>query len=110
MPSLPPLSPEQRADALVKAAAARHARAELKGSLKAGQVGVRDVFRMAYTEQDEAVLKMPVFDLLKSLPGVGDVRARQLMQRLGIAEGRRIRGLGDRQRAALEAEFAPVAA
>ena len=32
------------------------------------------------------------------------------MDRLGIAENRRVRGLGAQQREALQAEFAPVAA
>ena len=36
--ALPQLTPEQRADALKKAAAARKARAELKGELKSGKL------------------------------------------------------------------------
>jgi hypothetical protein len=36
---------------------------------------------------------------------VGKVRASQAMERLEIAESRRLRGLGDRQRKALLAEF-----
>ena len=51
--------------------------------------------------------KMKVVDLLQSMPGLGKVRARQLMERLGIAESRRVRGLGTKQVAALEREFAP---
>jgi ribosomal protein S13 len=39
------------------------------------------------------------------MPGVGKIRARQLMERLGIAETRRVRGLGSKQVAALEREF-----
>ena len=49
--------------------------------------------------------KMKVSALLESLPGVGKVRAKQIMERLGIAESRRVRGLGTNQRAALEQEF-----
>jgi ribosomal protein S13 len=48
---------------------------------------------------------MKVSALLESLPGVGKVRAKQLMERLGIADSRRVRGLGTNQRAALEREF-----
>jgi ribosomal protein S13 len=48
---------------------------------------------------------MKVSALLESLPGVGKVRAKQIMERLGIAESRRVRGLGANQRAALEQEF-----
>ena len=49
--------------------------------------------------------KMKVSALLEAMPGVGKVRARQIMERLGIAESRRVRGLGANQRAALENEF-----
>ena len=49
--------------------------------------------------------KMKVSALLESLPGVGKVRAKQIMERLGIAESRRVRGLGTNQRSALEQEF-----
>ena len=48
----------------------------------------------------------PIDDLLQSMPGLGKVRARQVMERLGIAESRRVRGLGTKQVAALEREFA----
>ena len=43
--------------------------------------------------------------ILLSLPGVGKVRARQIMERLQIAETRRVRGLGANQLAALDREF-----
>jgi ribosomal protein S13 len=48
---------------------------------------------------------MKVLDLLQSMPGVGKVRAQALMQRIGIAPTRRVRGLGTNQIAALEREF-----
>jgi ribosomal protein S13 len=49
--------------------------------------------------------KMKVSALLESLPGVGKIRARQIMGRLGITDSRRVRGLGASQRAALERQF-----
>jgi ribosomal protein S13 len=48
---------------------------------------------------------MRVIDLLQSMPGLGKVRARQMMERLNISESRRVRGLGANQIAALEREF-----
>ena len=48
---------------------------------------------------------MKVLDLLQAIPGLGKVRARNLMERLGISESRRVRGLGANQIAALEREF-----
>jgi hypothetical protein len=101
--ALPPLTPEQRAAALAKAAKARKDRAEVKNELKHGGLTLHAV--LARGQADETVGKMKVSALLESMPGVGKVRARQIMQRLGIAESRRVRGLGANQRAALEAEF-----
>ena len=101
--ALPPLTPEQRQAALQKAAASRRERAEVKNRLKNSGASVVDVLREGQT--NEVVGKMRVVDLLQSLPGLGKVRARQVMERLGIAESRRVRGLGAKQVAALEAEF-----
>ena len=42
-----------------------------------------------------------VLAVLESLPGLGKVRARKVMEEVGIADSRRVRGLGAQQRAAL---------
>jgi hypothetical protein len=102
--ALPPLSPEDRAAALEKAGRARRERSELKDRLKRGVITLPDVLKASAT--DDVIAKTPVLALVKSLPGIGDVRAKQIMERLGIAESRRVRGLGSGQRAALEREFA----
>ena len=103
--ALPPLTPEQRQAALEKAAAARRERAEVKNRLKNSGASIADVLQEG--QKNEVVGKMKVLDLLQSVPGLGKVRARQMMERLGIAESRRVRGLGTKQVAALEREFAP---
>ncbi|MEO7126310.1 MAG: integration host factor, actinobacterial type [Nakamurella sp.] len=101
--ALPQLTPEQRTAALEKAAAARRVRAELKERLKKGQTSVKQV--LVDAESNEALAKLKVSALLEALPGVGKVRAAQLMEQFEIAASRRIRGLGDRQRKALLEEF-----
>lgn len=103
--ALPPLTPEQRQAALEKAAASRRERAEVKNRLKNSGASLAEVLREG--ETNEVIGKMRVVELLQSLPGVGKVRARQTMERLGIAESRRVRGLGVKQVAALEREFGP---
>lgn len=100
---LPQLSDEQRRDALVKAAEARKKRAELKGQLKSGKRTLRDVLGL---QTDATVGKMKVSTVLESLPGVGKVRARKIMEKLEISATRRIRGLGAKQKEALLIEFA----
>ena len=101
--ALPPLTPEQRAAALEKAAIARRARAEVKNRLKYSQGSLGDVIQEG--QQDDIVGKMKVSALLEALPGVGKVRARQIMQEIGISESRRVRGLGSNQIAALVERF-----
>jgi hypothetical protein len=99
---LPILTDEQRKQALAKAAEARKARAELKGHLKAEKMTLRDVLAK---QGDDIVGKMKVSSVLESLPGVGKVRARKIMERLDISASRRVRGLGAKQKDALLTEF-----
>lgn len=101
--ALPPLTDEQRAAALAKAAEARKARAQLKVRLKHSGASLADVLESG--EKDEVVGKMKVSAVLESMPGVGKVRAQKIMERLGISPSRRVRGLGSHQRAALVREF-----
>jgi hypothetical protein len=101
--ALPPLTPEQRAAALEKAAAARKARAELKVRLKSSGTSLDDV--LADGERDEVIGKMKVVAVLEAMPGVGKVRAQKIMERLEISPSRRVRGLGSKQREALVREF-----
>jgi hypothetical protein len=101
--ALPPLTPEQRAAALEKAAFARRERAEVKNRLKHSGTSLASVIKEG--QENEIIGKMKVSALLESMPGVGKVRARQTMERLGISETRRVRGLGTNQIASLEREF-----
>lgn len=53
---------------------------------------------LGQADKDEIVGKMKVLAVLESLPGLGKVKARRLMQEVGISETRRLHGLGDQQR------------
>jgi ribosomal protein S13 len=50
---------------------------------------------------DDVIAKMRVAYLLESLPRIGKVRTRKIMNEIGIDETRRIQGLGVRQKQAL---------
>jgi guanylate kinase len=101
---LPPqLTPEQRQQALLKAAMSRKRRSEVKLKIKSGEFSVDTILEMAKT--DDAVAKMRVKELLESLSGVGKVRAQSLMERLDISPTRRIQGLGRLQIKQLREEF-----
>ena len=97
MATPPQLTPEQRAAALVKAAEARAARAEIKARLKMGSMTLVEVLQSS----DVNVGKLKVVSMLESLPGVGKVKARRLMEEIGIADNRRVQGLGAQQRQSL---------
>jgi hypothetical protein len=99
---LPTLTPEQRQQALEKAAEARRKRAELKAQLKSGNLSLATVLAK---DSDDTVGKMKVSSVLESMPGVGKVRARKIMEKLDISASRRVRGLGSKQKDALLAEF-----
>lgn len=101
--ALSPLTPSQRAEALEKAAAARRVRAAVKHDLRTGASSLRDV--LDKSKADEALGKLRVSALLEALPGIGKVRSTQIMEEIGIAGTRRLRGLGMHQRRALLERF-----
>lgn len=98
MPLPPTISPEARQAALEKAAAARRSRAELKERLKMGSLNLTELLEQ---RSDETVGKMKVLAVLESLPGLGKVKARRVMEEIGIADTRRVQGLGANQLKAL---------
>ena len=55
----------------------------------------------ALDSSDPNVGKLKVVSMLESLPGVGKVKARRVMEEVGIADNRRVQGLGAQQRASL---------
>jgi hypothetical protein len=97
------MSEEQRAAALARAADARRVRAEVKELLKSGSLDFSGL--LARAEEDELIGGIKIAAVLSSMPGTGKVKAKRIMEELGIADNRRLRGLGDKQRAKLLAEF-----
>lgn len=84
------------------AVAARRARAEVKRQVLSGQRSPLDVAQTAWARAPgsaEATLRVSEF--LRTLPGLGPARVRQVMEQLGIAPSKRVGGLGARQRRVL---------
>jgi len=104
MPQPPALTAEQRQAALDKAAKVRRERAEVKEKLKMGSLSLDELLTRA--DSDDTVGKMKVQSVLESLPGLGKVKARRLMEQVGISESRRLQGLGANQRTALLSHMA----
>jgi guanylate kinase len=99
----PQLTPAERAAALTKAKAARQERALIKSQIKSGEISIAEVVSLA--NNNEAIAKMRVLEMVESKSGVGKIRGKALLDRLGISNTRRIQGLGRYQRAALLKEF-----
>lgn len=101
---IPPLSEDQLKQARAAATAARRRRAAVKARLREGSMNLAEALDLADT--DDVVAHTKVFDVLRSLPRVGERRARAAMTKHDIADNRRLRGLGRHQLAGLKAEFA----
>lgn len=99
----PQLTDEQRRAALAKAGEARRARAEVKELLKTGSLRLSDLIKQA--ETDDILAGLKVERVIASMPGIGKIKAKRMMETLGIADNRRLRGLGEKQKEALLAEF-----
>jgi hypothetical protein len=103
---LPPQTPEGREAALNKAAVARQQRAIVRHRLKFAGASITEV--MLQGQGDDAIGRMKVTALLESMPGIGKVRAREIMEQVGVAENLRVRGLGVQQIRAIAQHFEGV--
>lgn len=103
MPIPPKLTAQQRAAALAKSTASRQVRAAVKARVKSGELSLSAVLDLA--QNDEAIAKMRVAELLESFAGVGKIRALAMLERLQISQTRRVQGLGVAQRQNLLKEF-----
>ncbi len=100
---LPEMTDEQRAAALKRAGEARRIRAEIKHLLKSGSLNLQDVLDKA--EEDDLVAGTKIKAIIVSMPHMGKVSTSRLLEEIGIAENRTIRGLGSNQRRALLEHF-----
>lgn len=103
MPNPPQRTPEQRQAALDKALEVRRVRSDIKNRLKMGTITLSELLQRA--DEDDMVAGIQVLKVVESLPGVGKVAARRTMEELGIAESRKLSGLGPQQRKALLEAF-----
>lgn len=103
MSNPPLLSSEARAQALAKAVEVRKERRAIKHQLKMGSMTLEELFGLC--NENQVVAKTKVLTVIESLPGVGKVTARRIMEEIDIADNRRIQGLGVKQKAALLERF-----
>ncbi|MEE8485624.1 MAG: integration host factor, actinobacterial type [Acidimicrobiia bacterium] len=99
----PEMTEEQRAAALARAGEARRVRAEIKALLKTGSLTFQDILDRA--AENDLVAGTKIKAIVVSMPGMGKVSTKRLLEEIGIAENRTIRGLGSNQREALIERF-----
>jgi hypothetical protein len=90
----PQRSLDQRMDALRRANNVRSRRAELKASLKSGDVSILSVIQ----DPPDYLLTAKILDVLMAAPKYGRVKAARVMERCRISPSKTVGGLSDRQR------------
>ena len=73
-------------------------RAAMREEMKSGKMTLGDVLAR---RSEDVVGGMRVKYVLESMPGIGKVRAKEIMDQIGIDENRKVKGLGSRQETAL---------
>lgn len=91
---IPVLTAEERREALKKGLRARQARAKIRKKLADGKITLEEIVET----KDEVIRRMKVVDLLKAYRGIGDTKARKIMDELKISQSRRVGGLGIKQK------------
>lgn len=94
------LTPEERKIALEKASEAKAAKKVLLDDLRAGKITALELLSDTAKDNDR-IQKLHVSTMLRATPGINPLRVKNIMLDAGIDEGRRIQGLGVRQRAYL---------
>lgn len=82
--------------ALAKAAEIRTVRAETVDDVAAGTITLDQVF--VRSADQPLVANIKILTALESVPGVGKVRARRILEAAGVAESDRIEQLDDNDR------------
>lgn len=96
---VPVLTQEQRVAASAKAVVVRVRRAEVKSALKSKVLTLKQLIQVS--ESDDIIAGMKVKAVLESLPAIGKIKAKTIMEKCEIAPSRRLKGLGEHQVQAL---------
>lgn len=95
--SFPHISKEKRDAGLKKARHYKSQRAQIKQSIKKGLAGF-NLFFIEGNCYNDLIANMKLMDMIKSIPGVGDIKARKIMKTLCISVRKTIKGLSKKQK------------
>ena len=93
--TLPKITDEQRRLNLEKAVRVRAERKALLDRIADGELTFAEAI------EDPTASRIPVRRVVMAVPGWGKAKTKALLERVGVSENRRVRGLGKRQAAAL---------
>jgi hypothetical protein len=94
---IPYISKEKRDASLVKARYYKSQRAQIKQSLKKGFAKFNSFFLEGNSNSD-VIAGMKLKDMVKSIPGIGDIKAQKILKTLCISERKTIKGLSKKQK------------
>lgn len=94
---VPFLSDEEKKSALKSAREIRKKRSEIKKALKFCRVTLPELLEEK-SRYFIVVKGMRVSDLMRSLPGFGDIRVNRILKELKISPRKKLSGLGHRQK------------
>lgn len=95
--NIPFISKEKREESLKKARHYKIQRSKIKKSLKNGEIHLCDIFENNEDMKD-IVANIKIVDIVKSLPGIGEIKAKNILKKLCISEKKTLKGLGEKQR------------
>jgi len=95
--AVPFISREKRDESLKKARYYKIQRSEIKQSIKKGSMLLSDVFG-SDEEIKDIVANIKIVDIVKSLPGIGEIKAKKILKNLRISDRKTLKGLGEKQK------------
>jgi len=109
MTTAPPLTRDQRLDALREGNRIRVARADLKREVREmSSTRAEALVRRLIEDPPDDLLTMRVEELMRAVPKLGEGKVAKLLRRVGVSPSKTLGGLTERQREALRVELEAI--
>lgn len=95
--SVPVLTYEKKINALEAARKIRKKRAQIKKDLKAANINIKELLDIKNKDFHIAA-EMKIFDLIKALPGFGEIKTRNILRQIQISPKKKFKGIGKKQK------------
>jgi len=102
--TVPFISREKRDESLKKARYYKIQRSEIKQSIKKGNMPLSDVFE-GNGELKDIIANIKIIDIVKSLPGIGEIKAKKILKSLYISDKKTLKGLSEKQKESFKRYF-----